>query len=54
MTPDLASDDFYLRLGLVPEATQDDVRRAYRALVRHTLPSGRPKSSSGSVRRTRR
>ncbi len=42
MTPDLASDDFYLRLGLVPEATQDDVRRAYRALVRQYTPERAP------------
>ena len=42
MTPDIASDDFYLRLGLVPEATQDDVRRAYRALVRQYTPERAP------------
>ena len=42
ITPDPASDDFYRRLGLAPEATHEEVRRAYRALVRQYSPERSP------------
>lgn len=36
------SPDFYAVLGLTPDATGDDIRRAYRALLRSHHPDTRP------------
>ena len=34
--------DPYAVLGLTPQATQEQIRRAYRALLRHNHPDSRP------------
>ena len=36
------SQDFYAVLGLTPDATSDEIRRAYRALLRSHHPDTRP------------